>query len=61
LSITARSSRESPCSSAASQPRRYDAGDAHLGGRFLAREQNFLEALARTDAGEHDVDVLARL
>src|SRR5262249_60728599 len=34
-----------------------DALDADRGGRLLAREQDFLQALARSDAGEGNIDV----
>ena len=38
-----------------------DAFDADRRGRLLAREQDFVQALARPDAGEGDVDVAAGL
>ena len=41
--------------------RGHDAGDADLRHRLLAREQDFVQPLARPDAGEHDVDVAAGL
>ena len=41
--------------------RRHDAGDADLGGRLVAREQDFVQPLARPHAGELDLDVAARL
>ena len=40
---------------------RHDAGNADLGGLLLAREQDFVQALARADAGEGDLDVAAGL
>jgi hypothetical protein len=38
--------------------RRHDAFDADLGDRLVAGEQEFIEPLARTHAGDFDLDVV---
>src|SRR5579862_5219643 len=40
---------------------RDDAGNADLAGFLLARKQNLVQALTRTNAGELDFDVAPRL